>query len=76
MGKRIHGPRSFSDEAIRKGTGKSQAEWNAILDEFGAKERGHAKTAAHLRDHYKVRPWWAQALTARYEWDRGIKKGK
>ncbi len=41
---------------------------------WGRKEKGHTLTAKYLNEHYGISPWWAQAATIRYEWERGIRK--
>ncbi len=69
----VKGPRGFSDEVILEKTGKSSAEWYAILDACGAAEKGHTKTAEYLREEYHVGDWWAQAVTVRYEYERGLR---
>ncbi len=63
--------RNLSDEIIKNKTGKSSDEWNKILDKLG--EKNHTKIAKFLRGEYKVSPWWAQILTNRYEWLRGLR---
>ena len=68
------GPRAFSDQAVQAKTGRSSAEWSAILDAWGAAEKGHTKTTKHLREEYHVSDWWAQAVTIRYEYERGLRQ--
>jgi hypothetical protein len=67
------GFRRISDKSVRAKTGKGWEEWFAILDAWGAKEKGHTLSAKHLREHNSVSPWWAQAVTIRYEWERGLR---
>lgn len=73
MATRIYGPRSFSDDSVVSATGKAWAQWYAILDKWNVETHGHTATATYLREKHKLPPWWAQAVTARYEWDRGLK---
>jgi hypothetical protein len=73
MANKSAGPRGFSDEAVRTKTGKGWDEWRAILDAWGMKEQGHRLTAKHLQEAYGVSPWWAQAGTIRYEYERGLR---
>ncbi len=68
------GFRIISDESVREKTGKSWREWLVILDEWGTKEKGHTLTAKYLQEHHKLSPWWAQAVTIRYELERGLRK--
>ena len=72
--KKKAGFRKISNESVREKTAKSWEEWYRILDELGMKEKGHTLTAKHLQEQYGISPWWAQAVTIRYEWERGIRK--
>ncbi|MCH7760228.1 hypothetical protein IIA15_02345 [candidate division TA06 bacterium] len=40
------------------------------------KEKGHTLTARYLGEKYGLSGWWAQAVTIRYEWERGLRNGK
>lgn len=71
---RIYGPRGFSDDTVRDATGKTWSQWYAVLDKWDVENRGHTATAKYLREKFKLSPWWSQAVTARYEWERGLKK--
>ena len=68
------GFRRISEEAVKAKTGKIWEEWFTILESWGAKEKGHTQSARHLREHYRLSPWWAQAVTIRYEWEMGLRK--
>lgn len=68
------GSRRISDEAVRARTGKGWNEWFKILDKWGASEKGHRLSAKHLLEKYKIGPWWAQVVTIRYEFERGLRK--
>lgn len=70
MGERKTPFRKTSDDAAREKTGRGQQEWFPILDASGAGERGHTESARCLREEPGVSPWWAQAVTIRYEWVR------
>lgn len=74
MARKKAGFRRISDEAVRGKTGKGWEGWYRILDQWGVKEKGHTRTAKHLREGYGLSPWWAQAVTIRYEWERGLRK--
>lgn len=74
MASKTKGPRGFSDAVVKVRTGKSSAEWNHILDRWGAKKKGHTLTAKYLRKRYRLSPWWAQMVTVRYEYRRGLRK--
>lgn len=68
------GFRRISDKAVKAKTDKEWEEWFKILDTWNAKEKGHTQSAKHLREHYGLSPWWARAVTIRYEWERGLRK--
>lgn len=74
MASKTKGPRGFSDAVVKVRTGKSSAEWYRILDKWGAKKKGHTLTARHLGTRYHLSPWWAQMVTVRYEYSRGLRK--
>ena len=68
------GFRRISEESIKAKTGKAWREWFTILDTWGVKEKGHTQSVKHLREHYGLSQWWAQAVTIRYEWEMGLRK--
>jgi hypothetical protein len=62
-----------SNESVVKATGRSWAEWYALLDEDGARQLGHAAIARHVGAAYDVSGWWAQQITVSYERARGMR---
>lgn len=70
---KMAGPRAISEKAVKASTDKSSTEWYAILDEWDAKNKGHTLTAKYLEQHFGLSGWWAQSLTVRYEWERGLR---
>jgi len=58
--------RRLSDDSVRRRTGKSGAEWTAILKEWGATGKGREASTRHLVDEYGLSPWWARAVATRY----------
>jgi hypothetical protein len=62
-----------SEETVVQRTGRTWAEWFAILDEWGATERSHRDIARHLRENHEVSSWWAQSVTVAYEKERGLR---
>ncbi len=74
LGRRKMGFRRISDEALQAKTIKGWAGWLEILDSWSASSKGHTLTAKHLREVYSLSPWWAQAVTIRYEWEKGLRK--
>jgi hypothetical protein len=67
------GTRRISDETVQAKTGKAWDEWFAIIDRSGVREDGHTAIARYLRDEQGVSSWWAQAVTVRYEYERGLR---
>ena len=63
----------IGDKAVKEKTGKTWEHWFKALDGFNVKENGHKLAAKHLADKYKLSPWWSQAVTIRYEWERGLR---
>src|SRR6185437_5379375 len=57
--------------ATEKATGRTNEQWFAVLDEWGAAERTHAEIARWLAEQPGVSSWWAQMLTVAYEQARG-----
>lgn len=52
-------------------TGRTNEEWFALLEQWGAAERSHAEIARWLADQPGVSSWWSQMLTVAYERARG-----
>src|SRR5688572_13732316 len=52
-----------SDEAMRRATGKSHAEWFALLDAWGATRHMHTEIAQWLSQSQGVPGWWTQSVT-------------
>ncbi len=63
-----------SDEAIKRGSGKTWDEWFAILDVWGATERAHGEIARYVQEEHDVTGWWAQTVTVGYERGRGMRR--
>jgi hypothetical protein len=66
--------RKMSDEAVKTRTGKDWKGWLTVLDKFDAQKKGHTQTAKYLREKQGLSNWWSQAVTIRYEWERGLRK--
>ena len=54
-------------------TGHGLDHWFAVLDRFGAVERGHTAAARHLHSDHGVDGWYAQGITVAYERARGVR---
>ena len=63
----------MSDEAVRRGTGKTWDEWFVVLDGWRARERTHPEIARYLREEHGLDGWWAQGVTVGYERARGMR---
>ena len=63
----------YSDEAVRRATGRGYREWFADLDEWGAAEREHGEIARRLSDEFGIPGWWCQNVTVEYERARGLR---
>ncbi len=63
----------MSDEAIRKGSGKSWDEWLEALDAWGAQDRTHKEIADYVYGQFGIDGWYAQGVTVGYERMRGMR---
>jgi uncharacterized protein YndB with AHSA1/START domain len=61
-----------SDAAVQAKTGKTWAEWFAVLDTVGAAKLDHKGIVAILEKH-GVDGWWCQMVTVGYEQERGLR---
>lgn len=55
------------DAAIQVATGKTWAQWRAVLDDAGAAEWPHPQIARWVDEHFEIGGWWAQGVTVGYE---------
>lgn len=63
----------MSEDALRRKTGRTWAEWVCILDDFGAATKPHPQIARHA--HQQGAPdWWAQSVAVGYERIRGLRQ--
>jgi Domain of unknown function (DUF4287) len=63
----------YSDDAVRRNTGRGYHEWFAALDEWGAAERPHGEIARWLGDEFGIPGWWCQNVAVEYERARGLR---
>jgi hypothetical protein len=61
------------DRALAVSTGRSRADWYALLDAAGASGWPHREIASWLVREHGVDGWWAQGITVGYEQTRGIR---
>jgi uncharacterized protein YndB with AHSA1/START domain len=63
----------MTDEAIKKNTGCTWEKWVWALDQVNAHNWPHGEIARYVKEKYKVRDWWTQAVTVGYERIRGLR---
>ena len=68
----------ITDEKVKKATRNTWKQWFSVLDHYHAQDHGHLETAKYLRTELGLGAWWAQAVTTRYEKEKGywVKSGK
>ena len=59
--------------AVAKATGRTWAEWLALLDKAGARKMPHREIAQRLQTRHKVPEWWAQMVAVGYGQARGLR---
>jgi hypothetical protein len=64
----------ISDEAVKARTGKTWAQWFALLDKAGAQKLSHKEIARYVHDMLHCPPWWSQMITVGYEQERGLRE--
>jgi hypothetical protein len=64
----------MKDEAVKKGTGRSLAEWYAVIQKAGWADASHKQIADFLHERHDVSYWWAQEITVEYEKHIGRRK--
>ena len=62
----------IGDDAMKAKTGKTRAQWFALLDKTGAQRLAHQEITALLGD-FGVGPWWCQMVTVEYERAKGLR---
>jgi hypothetical protein len=60
-------------DGVQRATGRSRAEWFALLDKWGAPGRPYRAIADWLTTKHELSKWWAQKLIVEYEQDRGLR---
>lgn len=64
----------IGDEAVKKATGKTWAEWGKLLDKDGCCDLPHKQIAEIVAEKHGVGMWWSQMVTVGYEQSRGLRK--
>jgi hypothetical protein len=60
-------------ETVRAATGRTQLQWYAVLDRWGARGRPYREISDYLMKKHGLSRWWAQKLIVEYEQDRGTR---
>ena len=63
----------IGDDAVKKATGKTWAQWCAALDKKKATELSHKEIASLLHEKHALSAWWAQMVSVGYEQERGMR---
>src|SRR5581483_10387002 len=63
----------ISDDAVRKRTGRTWAEWVGVLDKAGAVQKSHRDIAVYVSS-LGTPGWWSQMVTVGYERIRGLRQ--
>lgn len=74
MAEILGGPSKISDEKVIEKTGKSSAEWYAILDSWEVAEKKYYTMTKYLENELKLNHWWANVIVIRYEYLKGIRR--
>jgi hypothetical protein len=63
----------LSEKTALRITGHGLEHWFAVLDRFGAVEKGHTAAARHLSEDHHIEGWYAQGITVAFERARGVR---
>lgn len=63
----------ISTAAVKKATGRTWAQWLALLDQAGARKLPHREIAQLLDRKHRLADWWGQMVTVGYEQARGLR---
>lgn len=63
----------ISSDAVKARTGKSWAQWFAVLDKAGARKMTHKEIVSVLSKKHGLGPWWQQMVTVGYEQAKGLR---
>jgi hypothetical protein len=66
----------IGDETVLEKTGKNWKQWFKVLDGLDIETNGHRFASMTLYEKHKLSPWWSQAVTIRYEWEKGLRTVK
>ena len=63
----------ISSEAVHAKTGKTWAQWFAVLDKARARSMSHKDIVAVLSNKHDLGPWWRQMVAVGYEQAKGLR---
>jgi uncharacterized protein YndB with AHSA1/START domain len=63
----------ISSEAVKARTGRSWAQWFALLDKAKARTMTHKEIVAVLSKKHGLGPWWQQMVAVGYEQAKGLR---
>ena len=63
----------ISSEAVKAKTGKTWAQWFALLDKARAQAMSHKDIVAVLSKKHDIGPWWRQMVAVSYEQAKGLR---
>lgn len=63
----------MADEKVLAKTGRTWAQWVAVLDGHGAASMKHADIARMIGERYDTPDWWTQTVTVGYERIKGLR---
>lgn len=63
-----------TDDACKKATGKTLAQWFQLLDKNAALEKGRRETVSFIYDDAGKNAWWSVTIAVEYEKHKDIKK--
>jgi uncharacterized protein YndB with AHSA1/START domain len=68
----VQSDQPVTDEACKAATGKTLAEWFAILDSRGGPAQGRREINNYLFGECKVDQWWSPTIAVEYENSKGL----
>ena len=63
----------ITSEAVNAKTGKTWAQWFALLDKARARAMSHKDIVAVLASKHGLSPWWRQMVAVGYEQSKGLR---
>lgn len=70
----LRSDKPLDDASAKADTGRTLAEWFALLDAFGGPGKDRREIGNHLYDVHKLDPWWIATLNIEYEAAHGLRE--